>query len=46
MKNGELYELQPNKTYSLFDVEYDYEFDRKYFIQADDQVPKKKILLS
>lgn len=47
MDEGKLYEIQPDLTYSLFDVKYDFENDLKKGIKnPSDQVPIFKNLIS
>jgi hypothetical protein len=41
-----LYELQLNGKYSLYQVEYDYEKDKKKQVSWVDQKPVKKMLIS
>ncbi len=46
MDEGKLYEMQPDLTYSLFEVKYDFENDLKKGNNADQQVPIVKNLIS
>jgi hypothetical protein len=36
MNEGKLYEMQPDNTYTLYQVKYDYELDLKNKIKSED----------
>jgi hypothetical protein len=46
MSKGSLYELQPDGTYSKFEVEYNHQKDSENYVLPSNQVPLKKNLIS
>ncbi len=46
MNRGKLYHLQPDNTYTLYQVKYDYNTDIEEGKDVDDQEPIEKILIS
>ena len=46
MNKGKLFELQPNGSYTMFEVEYNLQEDKKKGLNVFDQVPSQKKLIS
>jgi hypothetical protein len=46
MNKGKLFELQLNGSYTMFEVEYNFQEDKKKDLSAFDQVPSQKKLIS
>ncbi len=47
MNKGKLFEIQPNGSYTMFEVEYNIQEDKKKgCLDAFDQVPSQKKLIS
>ena len=46
MNKGKLFELQPNGSYTMFEVEYNFQEDKKKDLKVFNQVPSQKKLVS
>ena len=46
MNKGKLFELQPNGSYTMFEVEYNFQEDKKKGLNVFNQVPSQKKLVS
>jgi hypothetical protein len=46
MIKGKLFELQPNGSYTMFEVEYNFQEDIKKGLNTNKQVPSQKKLIS
>ena len=46
MNKGKLFELQPNGSYTMFEVEYNFQEDKKKGLSPFNQEPSQKKLIS